>query len=43
MRCHFDLGARAVAESVVVRWPDGTTTVLADVKADQILDVRQPR
>ena len=43
MRCHFGLGARAVAESVVVRWPDGTTTTLANVKADQVLDVRQPR
>jgi hypothetical protein len=43
MRCHFGLGARAVADSVVVRWPDGTTTTLTNVKADQVVDVRQPR
>jgi hypothetical protein len=43
MRRHFGLGARTRADSVEVRWPDGTTTTLADVKADQVVDVRQPR
>ena len=31
------------ADGVEVRWPDGTATTLADVKADQVIDVRQPR
>ena len=43
MRRHFGLGARTQAESVEVRWPDGTVTTLANVKADQVLEVRQPR
>jgi hypothetical protein len=43
MRRHFGLGARALAESVEVRWPDGTVTTLSNVKADQVLEVRQPR
>jgi hypothetical protein len=43
MRRHFGLGAAAVADRVEVRWPDGTVSALADVKADQVLEVRQPR
>jgi enediyne biosynthesis protein E4 len=42
-RRHFGLGASAAADSVEVRWPDGTTTKLAKVKADQVLEIRQPR
>jgi enediyne biosynthesis protein E4 len=41
MRRHFGLGAATVADSVEVRWPDGTTTKLAQVKADQVLEIRQ--
>jgi enediyne biosynthesis protein E4 len=40
-RRHFGLGSSAVADSVEVRWPDGTTTKLAKVKADQVLEVGQ--
>jgi hypothetical protein len=43
MRLHFGLGAEAQAETLEVRWPDGTTTRLENVKAAQILEVRQPR
>ncbi len=42
MRPHFGLGAAAQAELVEVRWPDGTATTRENVKADQILTVRQP-
>jgi enediyne biosynthesis protein E4 len=41
-RLHFGLGKAAQVDSLEVRWPDGTTTKLAGVKANQILDVRQP-
>jgi hypothetical protein len=40
-RLHFGLGKAATVASLEVRWPDGTTTMLADVKANQILEVRQ--
>jgi hypothetical protein len=43
MRRHFGLGKHAQAETVEVRWPDGTVTTLAGVKADQVIEVRQPR
>jgi tetratricopeptide (TPR) repeat protein len=43
MRRHFGLGTRTLAESVEVRWPDGTATTLSNVKADQVLEIRQPR
>ncbi|MBN2131454.1 MAG: CRTAC1 family protein [Sedimentisphaerales bacterium] len=41
-RCHFGLGDAEKADVVEIRWPDATTTVLRDVKADQILKVTQP-
>ena len=40
-RLHFGLGKAAAVTSLEVRWPDGTTTMLADVKTNQILEVRQ--
>lgn len=43
MRLHFGLGDATQAESLEVRWPDGTTTRLENVKADQILEIEQPR
>ncbi|WP_165230022.1 CRTAC1 family protein [Aquisphaera insulae] len=41
-RPHFGLGKAAQAERVEIRWPDGRTTVLTDVPANQILKVEQP-
>ncbi len=41
-RPHFGLGSAAKADHVEVRWPDGTTTVLSDVPANQILKVAKP-
>jgi enediyne biosynthesis protein E4 len=41
-RVHFGLGPAGTAEKVTIRWPSGITQELADVKADQILKVREP-
>jgi enediyne biosynthesis protein E4 len=43
MRAHFGLGALTQAESVEVRWPDGTTSRLENVKANRIVEIQQPR
>ncbi len=42
MRQHFGLGAAPQADSVEVRWPDGTATKLENVKANRLLEVKQP-
>jgi enediyne biosynthesis protein E4 len=42
MRLHFGLGAATRVDTLEVSWPDGTTTKLTDVKANQILPVTQP-
>ena len=41
-RPHFGLGKATKADKVQIRWPDGKTTVLSDVPANQILKVEQP-
>jgi hypothetical protein len=41
-RQHFGLGANPKADWVEVLWPDQTTTRLENVKADQVLEIRQP-
>jgi hypothetical protein len=41
MRAHFGLGAATQADSIEVRWPDGTTTKLETVKADQVVTISQ--
>jgi enediyne biosynthesis protein E4 len=43
MRQHFGLGSAKRADSIEVRWPDGTTTRMEDVAANQVVEVRQPR
>jgi hypothetical protein len=40
-RPHFGLGSAEIADTVDVRWPDGTHTVLHNVKARQFLVVRR--
>ena len=40
-RCHFGLGKSPKADVVEVRWPDGRTTKLTDIKANQFLNVIQ--
>jgi hypothetical protein len=42
-RVHFGLGGDAVVKELTVNWPSGKTQTLKDVKADQILTVREPR
>ena len=40
---HFGLGSAKMADEVEVRWPSGTTQVLKQVAADQILSVKEPK
>ena len=40
-RLHFGLGGDSGAKGVAIRWPDGETQLLGDVKADQVLAVEQ--
>jgi hypothetical protein len=41
-RLHFGLGKATKADRVQIRWPDGTTTTLVDVPADQFKSVIKP-
>jgi hypothetical protein len=41
MRRHFGLGGEAQADSLEVLWPDGTTTKLENVKANQLVEIKQ--
>lgn len=40
-RVHFGLGSETSAQSIEIRWPSGIVQVLADVPADQILQVEE--
>ena len=40
-RLHFGLGKATQVDSLEVKWPDGTTTALQNVKATQIVTVEQ--
>lgn len=42
-RVHFGLGAENKIASVEIRWPSGAIQKLADVRADQILRIDEPR
>jgi hypothetical protein len=42
MRQHFGLGGATQADSVEVKWPDGTTSRVENVKANRLLEVKQP-
>ncbi|MEW5806367.1 MAG: CRTAC1 family protein [Acidobacteriota bacterium] len=39
MRIHFGLGSSTVVNQLEIRWPDGTTKILSNVNADQIMTV----
>lgn len=41
-RVHFGLGKHTVADELVVRWPSGKVQRLENVRADQILLIREP-
>jgi hypothetical protein len=41
-RVHFGLGSGTALKLLEIRWPSGTIQKLSDVKADQILTVREP-
>lgn len=40
-RVHFGLGADAAVREIELRWPSGKTQILRNVKADQILKVKE--
>jgi hypothetical protein len=42
MRQHFGLGTATRVDAIEVFWPDGTTTVQKDVKAGQVVAIKQP-
>ena len=42
LRVHFGLGRRALVQELELFWPSGTYQVLKNVKADQVLTVREP-
>jgi hypothetical protein len=42
-RLHFGLGRSSQADAIEVRWPDGTTTSVQNVKANQVIELQQPR
>ena len=41
LRQHFGLGAATKADSIEVRWPDGTTSREENVPANQVHLIRQ--
>jgi hypothetical protein len=41
-KVHFGLGEDRSAREIEIRWPSGTTQVLKDVPADQVLEVEEP-
>jgi hypothetical protein len=41
-RVHFGLGADTVVSELTVTWPSGRVQTLRDVRADQVLTVREP-
>ena len=43
MRQHFGLAGAASADRIEVTWPDGTTSRQDQVKADQIVEIAQPK
>ena len=41
LRLHFGLGPAARADSITVRWPSGSKTVLKDVAADRVVTITE--
>ncbi|MDA2930386.1 CRTAC1 family protein [Acidobacteria bacterium AH-259-O06] len=41
-RVHFGLGKDTIVEKLEIAWPTGTVQTLENVKADQILTIREP-
>ena len=42
VRVHFGLGAETTVKEIEVRWPSGVVQALTGVRANQILNVREP-
>jgi enediyne biosynthesis protein E4 len=39
---HFGLGKIEKIPSIEIKWPSGVVQVLKDIKANQVLQVREP-
>jgi hypothetical protein len=42
-RLHFGLGKEQEVRSIQIEWPSGLVQTLSDVRADQTLEVAEPR
>ncbi|HYK92270.1 MAG TPA: CRTAC1 family protein [Acidobacteriota bacterium] len=42
-RIHFGLGSAATVDKIELAWPSGIKQVLTNVKADQVLTIREPK
>lgn len=42
-RVHFGLGRATIANAIEVTWPSGRTQTLAGIRADQILQITEPK
>ncbi|MGC1107471.1 MAG: ASPIC/UnbV domain-containing protein, partial [Candidatus Acidiferrales bacterium] len=40
-RLHFGLGDRQVVDSVQITWPSGSATALRNLKADQVITIKE--
>ena len=40
---HFGLGAAKSVDEIEIKWPSGTRQVLKDIKANQVLKVKEPK
>ncbi|MBV9268874.1 MAG: ASPIC/UnbV domain-containing protein, partial [Acidobacteriaceae bacterium] len=41
VRAHFGLGARTTVDDLEIRWPSGIVQHVQNVKADQVLTVKE--
>ena len=41
MRLHFGIGAATQIDSLDVRWPDGTTSKMTNVKSNQVITIKK--
>jgi hypothetical protein len=41
-RIHFGLGKAEAVDSIEIKWPSGKTQVLGNIKANQILTIKEP-
>jgi hypothetical protein len=40
-RLHFGIGQHEMVESIEIRWPNGNTKILSNIKANQVLNISE--